>query len=87
MAEAGLPGFEAYTWTALMAPRATPPAIVDRLNRDLNATLANPQVRGRLAELGVELTRSFSPAETRDFVRAETAKWAPIVRASGAVLD
>jgi putative tricarboxylic transport membrane protein len=87
MAEAGLPGFEAYTWTALMAPGATPPAIVERLNRDLNATLVNPQVRGRLAELGVELGRSFSPAQTRDFIRAETAKWAPIVRASGAVLD
>jgi tripartite-type tricarboxylate transporter receptor subunit TctC len=87
MAEAGLPGFEAYTWTALMAPRATPPAVVERLNRDLNTTLALPQVRGRLTELGVELGRAFSPAETRDFIRAETVKWAPIVRASGAVLD
>ncbi|MBV1799449.1 tripartite tricarboxylate transporter substrate binding protein [Siccirubricoccus sp. G192] len=87
MAEAGLPGFEAYTWTALMAPRATPPAVIERLNRDLNATLALPQVRGRLTELGVELGRAFSPAEARDFIRAETVKWAPIVRASGAVLD
>jgi len=86
-AEAGLPGFEAYTWTVLITPRGTPPEVVERLNRELGAILTLPHVRGRLAELGVELGRIFSPAETRDFIRAEAAKWAPIVRASGAVLD
>jgi tripartite-type tricarboxylate transporter receptor subunit TctC len=87
MAEAGLPDFEAYTWTVLMAPRATPPAVVERLNRDLNATLALPRIRGRLTELGVELSKPLSPNETQDFIRSETAKWGPIVRSSGAVLD
>jgi len=87
MAEAGLPGFEAYTWTALLAPSATPAAVIERLNRDLNAVLALPQVRSRLTEFGVELSRAFSPEETREFIRSETVKWAPIVRASGAVVD
>jgi tripartite-type tricarboxylate transporter receptor subunit TctC len=87
MAEAGLQGFEAYTWTALLAPRATPEAVIGRLNRDLNAVLATPQIRGRLTELGVEVGEASSPEETSGFLRAETAKWAPIVRASGAVVD
>ena len=86
-AEAGLPGFEAYTWTVLMASRGTPPEVIERLNRELGAILALAQVRSRLAELGVELGRTFSPAETGDFIRAEAAKWAPIIRASGVVLD
>ncbi|WP_187830413.1 tripartite tricarboxylate transporter substrate binding protein [Siccirubricoccus phaeus] len=86
-AEAGLAGFEAYTWTVVMAPRGTPPEVVERLNRELGAVLRIPEVRGRLAELGVEMERVLSPAETGDFIRAEAAKWAPIVRASGASLD
>jgi len=61
--------------------------VIERLNRDLNAVLALPQVRSRLTEFGVELSRAFSPEETREFIRSETVKWAPIVRASGAVVD
>jgi tripartite-type tricarboxylate transporter receptor subunit TctC len=87
MAEAGLPGFEAYTWTVVMAPRGTPPAVVEPLNRELNATLTAPAIRSRLGELGVEMGQPLSPAETQAFIRTEAAKWAPIVRASGAVLD
>nr|WP_256476108.1 tripartite tricarboxylate transporter substrate binding protein [Siccirubricoccus soli] len=86
-AEAGLAGFEAYTWAVIMAPRGTPPEVVERLNRELGAVLGLPDIRSRLAELGVEMERAFSPAETGGFIRAEAAKWAPIVRASGASLD
>jgi tripartite-type tricarboxylate transporter receptor subunit TctC len=70
-----------------MAPRGTPPEVIDRLGRELGGTVALPHVRRRLAELGVELGRTFSPTETGDFIRAEAAKWAPIIRASGIVLD
>jgi tripartite-type tricarboxylate transporter receptor subunit TctC len=86
-AEAGLPGFEAYTWTVLMAPKGTPSEVIERLNRELVATLAETPVRSRLAEPGVELGRSFSPGETGDFIRAEATKWAPIIRTSGVTLD
>jgi tripartite-type tricarboxylate transporter receptor subunit TctC len=86
-AEAGLAGFEAYTWAVILAPRGTPPEIVERLNHELGAVLGMPEVRRRLTELGVEMGRIFSPAETGAFIRAEASKWAPILRASGVALD
>ncbi|WP_203072748.1 Bug family tripartite tricarboxylate transporter substrate binding protein [Falsiroseomonas ponticola] len=81
-----LPGYEVGNWYALVGPKGLPQPIVERLNAAMRATLADGDVRAHLARHGVEPTPS-SPEELARFIRDETAKWAPIVRASGATPD
>jgi tripartite-type tricarboxylate transporter receptor subunit TctC len=81
-----LPGYEVGNWYALVGPRGLPAAIVEKLNAAMRTTLADPEVRAHLARHGVEPTPS-SPEELARFIRDETAKWAPIVRATGATPD
>jgi tripartite-type tricarboxylate transporter receptor subunit TctC len=78
-----LPGFEASGWSGIMAPRGTPPEIVDRLYREVAAGLADPNVRTRLTEVGSTLM-PMTPAQFGAFVAAETEKWGKVVKASGA---
>ena len=81
-----VPGFEASALFGLGAPRATPPEIVDRLNREIDAGLADPKLKARLAELaGVVL--AGSPADFGKLIAAETEKWGKVVRFSGAKPD
>lgn len=77
-----LPGYEAVTWFGLFGPRALPADQVAQVNAAVNAVLAEPEVRGRLAALGADATGG-SAAALGDRVRAETAKWRRIVRARG----
>jgi tripartite-type tricarboxylate transporter receptor subunit TctC len=86
MAESGLPGFEMVDWVALMGPRNLPEPIVRTVAEAIRATLTDPELAAQLAERKVEAHPS-SPQELSQFLREETAKWAPIVRASGAVPD
>lgn len=86
MAEAGLPGFEAGTWTALLAPAGTPPDIVIRLNRELTTIVRAPDVRERLAAQGFDAVSS-TPAEIAAYLRSEIAKWAKVVKATGVRVD
>jgi tripartite-type tricarboxylate transporter receptor subunit TctC len=81
-----LPGYETYSWNALFTPAGTPGPIVDRLNAAALAALAGPEVAARLGELGATVVGS-TPRGLAAHVRAELAKWAPVVRASGARLD
>ena len=83
IAESGYPGFEALSWQGLFAPAATPPEIVDKLNREVNKALASADIRDYFSARGFTLGGS-TPAEFRAFVRAETKKWGRIVKASGA---
>jgi tripartite-type tricarboxylate transporter receptor subunit TctC len=85
--EQGLKGFECYTWNAILAPAGTPKPIVDKLNAAANKALADPQVIDSLVKAGVDPTPGSTPASTADFVKAELAKWAPIIKASGAQID
>jgi tripartite-type tricarboxylate transporter receptor subunit TctC len=85
--EQGLPGFECYTWTALLAPANTPQPIIERLSGAINRALADPVVFARLQEAGIDPTPGMSPRQTTDFIKVELAKWAPIIRASGAQID
>jgi tripartite-type tricarboxylate transporter receptor subunit TctC len=85
--EQGLKGFECYTWNAILAPAGTPKPIVDKLNVAANKALADPQVIDSLIKAGVDPTPGSTPATTADFVKAELAKWAPIIKASGAQID
>ena len=87
MAELGLPAAETYSWIVLMAPANTPREIVDLLNREVGKALSDNDVKTRLVDLGFEVDSRLSPNETREFIRAEALKWAPIVKASGAVTD
>ena len=70
-----LPGYEVTTWYSFVAPAGTPPAAVERLNREINAVLALPEVRKKLALQGVE-PDAMSPAELGKLYNAESAKWA-----------
>ena len=82
-AEQGFPGIEAATWFGLLAPAGTPPERVERLHAALNATLAEPELRRRLLEGGVEVEASESPAAFARFVAEDRARWAPVVHAAG----
>jgi len=85
--EQGLKGFECYTWNAILAPAGTPQAIVDKLAQAIKQALDDPAVFRRLQEAGVDPTLGRGPKETADFIKAELAKWAPIIRMSGAVVN
>jgi tripartite-type tricarboxylate transporter receptor subunit TctC len=85
--EQGLGGYECYTWNVIMAPAGTPKPIVDKLNTAINDSLADPKVSTALEKAGIDPTPGSTPATTVDFVKAELAKWAPIIEASGAHID
>lgn len=86
MVEAGLPGYVAESWIALLAPAGTPAAVVSRLNREVLALLAEPAVAKRMSEVGME-GQGSSPAECWARYQAELQKWRPVVKASGARVD
>jgi tripartite-type tricarboxylate transporter receptor subunit TctC len=81
-----IPGYEASAWYGIGAPRNTPAEIVDKLNKEINAALADPAMLARLADLGAT-PMSVTPAEFGKFIAAETAKWAKVVKFSGAKPD
>jgi tripartite-type tricarboxylate transporter receptor subunit TctC len=78
-----VPGYEASTWFGFGAPKGTPPEIIARLNAVINAGLADPTIKARLAEVG-SAPLPLSPAAFGALVAAETEKWAKVVKASGA---
>lgn len=81
-----LPGYETYTWNALFAPAGTPPEVVAKLNTAANKALTDPKVQARLADFSA-ISVGSTPEELGAHVKAEIAKWAPIVKQSGAQLD
>jgi tripartite-type tricarboxylate transporter receptor subunit TctC len=85
--EQGIKGFECYTWNAIFAPAKTPTAIVNQLADAINKALDDPAVFKRLQEAGIDPTPGSGPEKLAAFLKAELAKWAPIIKASGAQLD
>jgi tripartite-type tricarboxylate transporter receptor subunit TctC len=85
--EQGLKGFECYTWNAILAPADTPQPIVDRLSEAINKALEDPAVFKHLQEAGIDPTPGSTPKQAAAFIKAELAKWAPIIKASGAHID
>jgi tripartite-type tricarboxylate transporter receptor subunit TctC len=85
--EQGISGFECYTWNAILAPANTPRPIIERLNAAMQEAMADNAVIKRLQEVGIDPTPGRGPAETAEFINAELAKWAPIIKASGAQVD
>ena len=86
MAEAGLPGYAAYVWLGLMAPKGTPAAIIERLHREVKAALASPEVKSYFSEAGIESAGS-SPAEFEAYFREERDRWARVIKDTGAKID
>jgi tripartite-type tricarboxylate transporter receptor subunit TctC len=86
ISESGYPGFTGVPWVAMAAPIKTPRAIVTRLNADVNAILAQPDVKQSFLGAGSE-PLILSLADLDQFVKAETAKWGKAVKASGAKVD
>jgi tripartite-type tricarboxylate transporter receptor subunit TctC len=86
VAEAGVPGYEAYVWMGLLAPKGTSPAIIDKLQRELLAVLATDEVKRYMDNASIEIVGS-SPAEFGAFFHVEKDRWAKIVRETGAKVD
>jgi tripartite-type tricarboxylate transporter receptor subunit TctC len=75
------PGFEASVWQGIGAPKNTPPGIIERLNKEINAALADPKVSAKLANLG-STALALSPAEFGQLIADETHKWGRVIRAA-----
>jgi tripartite-type tricarboxylate transporter receptor subunit TctC len=84
--ESAVPGYTAYVWLGLMAPKGTPPAIIDKLHRELLSTMATPEVKSYMANASIDLVAS-TPAEFAAFFREEIDRWGKIIKATGAKID
>ncbi|MGZ5662254.1 MAG: Bug family tripartite tricarboxylate transporter substrate binding protein, partial [Usitatibacter sp.] len=86
IAESGYPGFEAATWSGLVAPKGTPKAIVDRLNAEANKALRSPDMIAKLDLDGSE-PLGGSPQRFAEFLKAEHAKWGAVIKEAGIKLE
>ena len=86
VAEAGVPGFAAQTWAALLAPIQTPKPIITKMNAELVTALQKPAIKERLMTLGAE-TFETTPEQAVEHIKFELANWAAAVKASGAKAD
>jgi tripartite-type tricarboxylate transporter receptor subunit TctC len=86
LAEQGLPGFDAVSWFALFAPAGTPRPIVERLQAEVKKILAQPEIAKKLADSGLDAVGS-TPDELAAYQRTEIAKWAKVVKDSGAKVE
>jgi tripartite-type tricarboxylate transporter receptor subunit TctC len=76
-----VPGYEASAWIGVGVPRNTPTAIIDKLNKQINAGVADPRIKARFADLGATVFMG-SPADFAKFIADETEKWAKVIRAA-----
>ena len=84
--ESGVKGYESIAWYGVVAPGKTPKPIVDKLNAEMVKALRDPDIKQRLAEMG-SAEVAGSPEKFGALIKAEIAKWAPVVKASGATID
>jgi tripartite-type tricarboxylate transporter receptor subunit TctC len=86
LAEAGVPGVEGSVWWGIVVKAGTPPAVVERLSAEIRTALASPEVAKRFADLGLE-TMPMTPQRFGEFMKSEVARWAPIVKSTGATVE
>ena len=86
IAEAGVPGYEAGTWTGIIAPAGLPPAILAKLNAAVNEAIRAPIFKERFALIGDE-PAGGTPEQFADTIRRDSARWAEVVKRSGARID
>ncbi|WP_137175692.1 tripartite tricarboxylate transporter substrate binding protein [Massilia sp. HP4] len=82
VAESGLPNYQATSWNALAAPAKTPQPVIDRLAREINAAVADPDVKARLLALGI-VAQGGTPASTSKLLATDTAKWGAVIARAG----
>ena len=85
-AEAGVKGYDSAAWFAIVAPKGTPKAVVDRLNKDIVKASADPNVRARFTELGAE-PQASSPEELQRYINSEIKKWTDIIKKGGITVE
>lgn len=83
LAEVGVPGYEAVSWQAMAAPAQTPKPVLDKLNAEITAVLALPDVREQILKYGFLPLQNRSIGELKDFVKAEIARWGKVVQDAG----
>jgi tripartite-type tricarboxylate transporter receptor subunit TctC len=81
-----VPGYEASSWFGVVAPRNTPPDVVEKLNKDINLALADPKMKARLAVLGGTVLLG-TPADFGKLIADETEKWGKVIRAANIKLE
>jgi tripartite-type tricarboxylate transporter receptor subunit TctC len=86
IAEAGVPGYEVTVWSGIIAPAGLPRPILERLNKATNAALESPEAKDKIAALGSE-GGGGTPEEFGELIRRDSAKWAEVIRRSGARID
>jgi tripartite-type tricarboxylate transporter receptor subunit TctC len=87
VAELGYPGFDAITWTGLVAPAGTPPAVVERINAEVQKILKRPDVIEKLALEGSTAAAEATPKQFADYIRSEHQKWGALIREANIKLD
>jgi tripartite-type tricarboxylate transporter receptor subunit TctC len=86
IAEAGVPGYVAPTWTGVIAPAGVPRPIVDKLNTAINRAITSESFKEKFAKIGDE-PGGGSPEDFAEVIRSDSAKWADVIKRSGAKLD
>lgn len=86
MTEAGVPGFESVGLAGILAPSGTPPAVVDRLSKEIAAILRTPDVRSQLETMGLEIVAS-TPSEFATYIEADSKKWGKIIKDAGVKVE
>jgi tripartite-type tricarboxylate transporter receptor subunit TctC len=86
LVEAGVPGYEVNAWSGVIAPAGLPRPILDKLNKAINAAIVAPETQQRFEQLGSE-GGGGTPEEFAELIRRDSAKWADVVKRSGAKID
>lgn len=87
VAESGVPGFDVSTWFGLLVPKQTPAAVVTRLNAAAALAVRDPAFRAQFEAVGLVVPEPIDPATFTKFIQAETAKWAPLIKAKNITLE
>ena len=77
-----MPGYEASGWNGIGAPKGTPTEIIDRLNSEINAAIADPKIKAHLVDFGIE-PMAMTPAELAKRIADDTEKWAKVIKFAG----
>ncbi|VTU32087.1 Bug family tripartite tricarboxylate transporter substrate binding protein [Variovorax sp. PBL-E5] len=83
LAEAAIPGFSAYGWNAVLVPKGTPRAVIERLNREITAAVGSSQLQKTFDDLGLDRLEPMTPEGAAAFIVAETNKWRPVIQGAG----
>jgi tripartite-type tricarboxylate transporter receptor subunit TctC len=81
-----VPGYEVSTWNGLVAPKNTPSEIIDKIYKEIDAALADPEIMARFAEVG-SVPKSMTPADFGKFIAEDTEKWRKVIQAAKIRVD